>query len=78
MNPPKNELETPPKNTIAVVVDVLNFQGAIYIENADDKQQVDKVGPMPGQGNMVMVPWQSHWCYRPIGSPRVAYIMRKA
>jgi hypothetical protein len=77
INPSRNIREDPPRNTVAVVVDVRAYQGAIYIKSTLDEKHVDKVGPVKGEGNLVMVPWQNKWCYEPIGSVRVAYIQRK-
>ena len=68
----------PPKNTVAVVVDVRGGQGAINILNTQDNKYVDKVGSIKGAGNLVIVPWRSSWWYYAIGSVRVAHIKKKS
>ena len=75
-DPPRNEFVEPAKDIIMVVLDCRNMQGAIYIRRRQNHEHVDKVGPVKGEDNMVMVPWQSKWCYEPIGSARVAHIQK--
>lgn len=68
----------PPKDTVAVVVDVRGGQGAIRINNTQDNKHVDKVGPIKGAGNLVIVLWKSDWWYYAIGFVRVAHIGKKS
>jgi hypothetical protein len=55
-NPSKDIRIDPPKNTVAIVVDVRGGQGAIHIIKTQDNKHVDKVGPVKEGGNLVMVP----------------------
>lgn len=76
---PSNDVRVnPPENTVAVVVDVRGGQGAINILNTENNKYVDKVGPIKGADNLVMVLWRSSWWYYAIGSVRVAHIGRKS
>ena len=68
----------PPKNTVAVVVDVRSGQGAIHIIRTQDNKHVDKVGPVKEGENLVMVPWENTWWYYAIGSVYVAHIEKKS
>jgi len=68
----------PPKDTVAVVVDVRGGQGAIRIASTQENKNVDDVGPVKGAGNLVIVQWKSDWWYYAIGSVRVAHIRKKA
>ena len=61
-----------------MIVDVRGGQGAINIVKTQDNEYVDKVGPMKGADDLVIVPWQSDWWYYAIGSVRVAHVEKKS
>lgn len=75
--PPKRTEITAPEETVAVIVDVVNNQGAIRIYQKGSNKRVDAVG-IEEAGNMVIVPWDSNWWFRASGSLRVGYIKKKA
>ncbi|QSS66929.1 hypothetical protein I7I51_03141 [Histoplasma capsulatum] len=62
----------PPQNSVAVVVDVVESQGAIRIFERKDDSYVNGVGTEEA-GHMVIVPWNSGWWFRVSGSIRVGY-----
>jgi len=66
-----------PEYIIAGIIDVLDCQGAVDIKSSADQKHIDKVGPVAGDDNVIIVPWQRKWCFEPIGLPRVAYVQRK-
>ena len=66
----------PPENTVVVVVDVRNNQGAIQIADKQTNEYVDGVGT-EAAGNLVMIPWDENWWYYSMGSTRLAYIETK-
>ncbi len=72
--PARNVRINPPKNTVALVVDVRGGQGAIRIVNKEDNKHVDDVGPIKEGGNLVIIPWKNIWWYYAIGSVRVAHV----
>ncbi|KAH6719536.1 hypothetical protein BKA61DRAFT_278006 [Leptodontidium sp. MPI-SDFR-AT-0119] len=74
--PPKRTEITAPEETVAVVVDVVNYQGAIRIYQKGSNKSVDAVG-MEEAGKLVIVPWDSDWWFRASGSLRVGYIKKK-
>lgn len=76
---PSNDVRMePPNDTVAVAVDVRSGQGAINIVKKQGNKFVDKVGPMKGAKNLVIVRWQSDWWYYAIGDVQVAYIPKKS
>ncbi|KFY28200.1 hypothetical protein V491_00575 [Pseudogymnoascus sp. VKM F-3775] len=66
----------PPENTIAIIVDISKDGGRIkFFQNANNKF----VGDVSAEDfeKLVLVPWDSGWCYYSIGSLQVSYIARK-
>lgn len=55
MTPSKDTRMNPPENTVVVVVDVRNNQGAIRIADKQTNEHVDGVGT-EAAGNLVMIP----------------------
>lgn len=76
IDPSNNTRTTPPQNTVAIVIDVRNNRGAVYIHETQGGKHVDGVGTENSR-NLVMVPWNSDWYYYSIGSIRLAYIGKK-
>ena len=66
----------PPHNTVVVVVDVRDNQGAIQIVDKQSNKYVDGVGT-EAAGYLVMIPWKKDWWYYCMGSIRLAYIGEK-
>ena len=64
------------ENTVAVVVDVRNNQGAIQIADKQSDDYVDGVGT-EAAGKLVMIPWKKEWWYYCKGSTRLAHIEEK-
>lgn len=62
---------------MAVVVDVVDKQGAIRIFEKGGDKRVGAVGT-ESAGNMVIVPWDSNWWLRASGSLKVGYIVEKS
>ncbi|OJD26560.1 hypothetical protein ACJ73_02050 [Blastomyces percursus] len=73
---PKATRIDPPENSVAVVVDVVNSQGAIRIYEKEGDSYVDGVGT-EAAGHMVIVPWDSGWWLRVSGSLQVGYAIAK-
>lgn len=61
---------------MAVVVDIVDKQGAIRIFEMGGDKRVDAVGT-ESAGNIVIVPWDSNWWFRALGSLKVGYIIEK-
>ncbi|KAI9749079.1 MAG: hypothetical protein M4579_007014, partial [Chaenotheca gracillima] len=76
-SPDKNIITTPPENIVAVVVDVREDDGAIFIHEVQSGTFVDGVGTEESR-NLVVVPWNSGWDYYCIGSLRLAYVGKKS
>jgi hypothetical protein len=72
---PKATRIKPSLNAIAVVVDVIERQGAIHITN-DEGSYIDMVGT-EFAGHMVLVPWDNSWFLRVSGSIEVGYVLVK-
>ncbi len=66
----------PPPNTVAVIVDLVDDQGAIRMYEKESDTYVDMVGTEEA-GNMVILPWQSTWWFRVSGSLRVGHVKLK-
>ncbi|KAI9888494.1 MAG: hypothetical protein M1814_006885 [Vezdaea aestivalis] len=66
----------PSENTIAIIIDVRDNKGAIFIHEKEDGKYVDGVGTEE-TGNLVIVPWNNNWYYYSIGSVRLAWVERK-
>jgi len=73
--PPKGDRIDPPKNTVAVVIDVGSNRGAIRIYE-EGGARVGAIG-MEEEGNQVTVPWKNNWKIRASGSLQVGYIVEK-
>lgn len=63
----------PPPNTVAIIVNLVDGQGAIRIYEKENDTYVDIVGTEEA-GNIVIIPWQSTWWFRLSGSLRVGHV----
>lgn len=63
---------TPPRSTLAVVVDVRALKGALIIMDSSN-QYVGGVG-MEEAGNCIMVLWTEGWWHYCNGTTRIGYI----
>ncbi|KAJ5789057.1 uncharacterized protein N7518_006068 [Penicillium psychrosexuale] len=70
---PKATRMKPPPKAIAVIVDVIESQGAIHITD-DDGSYIDMVGT-EFAGHLVLVPWDKSWFLRGSGSIEVGYVI---
>ena len=61
---------------MAVVVDVVNNQGAIRIFEKENDEYVNGVGTEEA-GSLVIIPWDSNWRSRVSGSLRIGYVVVK-
>jgi len=71
--PAKGTKIEPPAQTDAIVVDLVDSQGAIRIYEKANDEYVDGAGTEEA-GNFVIIPWESKWWFRVSGSLRVGYI----
>ncbi|KAI9749788.1 MAG: hypothetical protein M4579_006738 [Chaenotheca gracillima] len=76
MTPSEDVRMIPPEDTVALVIDIGQNQGAIQIVEKQANKYVDMVGTEEA-GNMVMIPWNKDWWFYCIGSTRVGYIRTK-
>jgi len=74
--PPKGDRIDPPKDTVAVIVDVSSNRGAIRIYEEAEGTRVGGIG-MEEEGKQVIVPWNNSWWIRASGSLRVGYVIEK-
>lgn len=63
----------PPKNTIAIIVDISKDGGRIKFFEISSNKFVGDVSAEDFE-KLVMVPWDSGWCYYSIGSLQVRYV----
>lgn len=69
--PLANNVRTkPPENTVFVVIDVRDKQGAIFVHESGTDEYVGGVGT-DEQGNVVMIPWNHNWYYYTIGALQI-------
>ena len=73
LSPLNNNRVDPSKNIIAVLVDVHGEAGAMSIFDAQKKDFVDKVGPIKGAGNIILVRSEDDWWFSTFGYVRTAY-----
>jgi len=66
----------PPENTIAIVVDISKDGGRIKFFEISNGEFVGDVSAEDYK-KLVIVPWDSGWCYYSIGSLKVRYVLRK-
>lgn len=64
-----------PENTIAVVIDIGQKNGAFRIFDNTTGKYLEGVG-VEEKGRMVMIPWDSSWNYDTIGTLRFAYLLK--
>jgi hypothetical protein len=72
-NPPIGERISPPDDTVAVVVDLTNGQGALRIFEKETGGFVDGVGTEE-KGNQILIPWRLKWRLRISGQLRIGYV----
>lgn len=72
---PKATRIKPPPKSIAIIVDVIQSQGAIHITR-ENGAYLDMVGT-EFAGHLVIVPWDSTWYLRGSGSIEVGYAIGK-
>jgi len=71
---PINNVQTePPLETVAIIVDIRNNHGAIFIHETEGGNYIDGVGTEEA-GKLVIVPWNPGWHYYSIGTIRVGHI----
>ncbi|KAK1470174.1 hypothetical protein CCUS01_06559 [Colletotrichum cuscutae] len=63
----------PPKHTVAVLFDMRNTDGVIYIHESND-DYVDAVGS-ESKGNIIIIPWTTGLTFRCYGLCRIGYLM---
>ena len=73
--PEKATRITPPEETVAIVIDLTDSQGALRIFEVETDKFVDMIG-MDDQGNQVLVPWENQWWFRASGQLRIGYISK--
>lgn len=71
--PVKGTQIDPPTQTDAIVVDLVESQGAIRIFETASGEYLAGAGTEEA-GNFVIIPWSSNWWFRVSGSLRVGYI----
>ncbi|KAK2734206.1 hypothetical protein CKAH01_18985 [Colletotrichum kahawae] len=63
----------PSEQTVALLVDMRNTDGVIYIHESND-DYVDAVGS-ESEGHIVMIPWTAGLTFRCYGPCRIGYLM---
>lgn len=66
----------PPPTTVAVIVNLVDGQGAIRTYEKENDAYVDIVGTEEA-GNFVIIPWESTWWFRLSRSLRVGHVKAK-
>jgi len=64
---------SPPADTVALVVNLVDNVRAIRIFETSSKKFVDMVGT-ENAGKLIMIPWNSAWYYSAAGSLPLGYI----
>lgn len=84
---PQKETITPtdlPENTVAVIIDISDAGGALYVHKKADNDFGNVFIDMVGSGdsvenvlNLVIVPWKAEWFYRSLGAIRLKYVIKR-
>ena len=74
--PARNSRVEPPKDTVAIVVDVRSNKGAIEIGDKDSNKHIEHIGTEE-LGHTVVLLWKPSWFYGSRGTTRVAHVRLK-